>query len=299
MKIATLTKAVLAGVLVLAAYSVWSLSARTTRSNARVLSPEKTLPSGTARPTAAATHIAAPDPYADFRGLNYSNVGLISERDEIRLGSRLHLEVLKKYTPSQFGQNRANQIGQRVANASRRPNMTYHFFVINDRSINAFSGSGGYVYVSSALVKVANDDELAAVLAHEVGHIVARHSLKSIEKSEQMNSIAEWFGSVTGIAGKTAERMGKTAANIVGEGLLAVHTREEEREADYLGVHCAQKAGFQPQGMITMFQKLQRLSKENAGILGSIFDDHPDVQERIENTAYELARSKRETATRR
>jgi len=237
------------------------------------------------------------DPYADFRSATYSNEGLINEKDEIRLGARLHVEILKKFKLSQVGQNRLNQIGQKVARTSRRPQLPYRFFVIENREINAFSGPGGYVYVTTAVMKLANDDELAAVVAHEIGHIVARHSLKSIQQSEQVSSLADWFGSVTGIAGKTAENLGKAAASIVGNGLLAVHTREEEREADYLGVRCAKKAGYDPRGMIGMFKKLQQLSKDDAGILGSLFSDHPDVQERIDNTQYEIDRMKRDGGT--
>jgi len=237
------------------------------------------------------------DPYANFRDATYSNEGLIREKDEIRLGARLHVELLKKFKLSSVGQNRLNRIGQKVALTSRRPQLPYRFFVVEDREINAFSGPGGYVYVTTGVMKLANDDELAAVVAHEIGHIVARHSLKSIQQSEHVSSLADWFGSVTGIAGKTAENLGKAAASIVGNGLLAVHTREEEREADYLGVRCAKKAGYDPRGMVGMFRKLQQLSKDDAGILGSLFSDHPDVQERIDNTQYEIDRMKRDGET--
>jgi len=237
------------------------------------------------------------DPYSNFRDATYSNEGLIREKDEIRLGAQLHVELLKKFKLSSVGQNRLNRIGQKVALTSRRPQLPYRFFVVEDREINAFSGPGGYVYVTTAVMKLANDDELAAVVAHEIGHIVARHSLKSIQHSEQVSSLADWFGSVTGIAGKTAENLGKAAASIVGNGLLAVHTREEEREADYLGVRCAKKAGYDPRGMIGMFRKLQQLSKDDVGILGSLFRDHPDVQERIDNTQYEIDHMKRDGGT--
>ncbi|MDX6713227.1 MAG: hypothetical protein QOH96_4243, partial [Blastocatellia bacterium] len=74
-------------------------------------------------------------------------------------------------------------------------------------------------------------------------------------------------------------------------------TREEEREADYLGVRCAKKAGYDPRGMVGMFRKLQQLSKDDAGILGTLFSDHPDVQERIDNTQYEIDRMKRDGGT--
>jgi predicted Zn-dependent protease len=238
----------------------------------------------------SATRMVAEDPYSEFRSAHYTNAGLLSERDEARLGDRLYEEVAKKYTIISAGQERANRIGQRVARTSLRPNMNYRFHVIESKEINAFSGPGGHVYVTSGLMNIANDDELASVLAHEVGHVVARHSLKTIEQSQTLGGLANLFGSITGVAGETAGQLGTAAASIVASGLLAVHNREEEREADYLGVHAMAKAGFNPQGMITMFQKLQRINRENSDLLGSLFNDHPDVDERISNTRYEINR---------
>ena len=238
----------------------------------------------------SATRMVAEDPYSEFRGAHYTNAGLLSERDEVRLGDRLHQEVAKKYDLISAGQERANRIGQRVAGTSLRPNMNYRFHVIESKEINAFSGPGGHVYVTSALMNLANDDELASVLAHEVGHVVARHSLKTIQQSQTLGGLANLFGSITGVAGETAGQLGTAAASIVASGLLAVHNREEEREADFLGVHAMAKAGFNPEGMITMFQKLQRINRENSDLLGSLFNDHPDVDERISNTRYEINR---------
>jgi predicted Zn-dependent protease len=241
----------------------------------------------------SATRIIQDDPYAEFRDARYSNAGLLNERDETRLGQQLHIEVGKRYTLTNEGQERANRIGQRVARRGLRPNIAYHFYVINEKEINAFSGPGGYVYVTTALLKLANDDELASVLSHEVGHVVARHSLKSIQQRQAVGGLADLVGSITGVAGDAAEELGKTAAQMVGSGLLAVHSREEEREADFLGVRALFKAGFNAEGMITMFQKLQRISQSDAGLLGTLFRDHPDVQERIDNTRYEISRLRR------
>lgn len=233
------------------------------------------------------------DPYAEFRNARYSNNGLLSERDELRLGAQLHAEVIKKYRPITEGQERVNRIGQMVARTSQRPNLTYHFYVINAREINAFSDPGGYIYVTNSLMRLANDDELASVLSHEVGHVVARHSLKTLQNSQALGGLADLVGSITGIAGDTAQELGKNAAQIVGSGLLAVHSREEEREADFLGVRALPQAGFDPQGMVTMFQKLQRMSQSEPDLLGTLFSDHPDVKERIENTRYEISRLRR------
>ena len=142
------------------------------------------------------------------------------------------------------------------------------------------------------MINLANDDELASVLSHEVSHIVARHSLKTIQQSRTLRGLADLFGSVTGIAGDTAQEYGTAAASIVASGLLAVHNREEEREADFLGVRAVSKAGFNTQGMITMFQKIQGVAQKDRSLVNSIFADHPDVDERIENTRYEINRMK-------
>ncbi len=228
------------------------------------------------------------DPYSQFRGANYSNGGLLSERDEIKLGNELHVEVSKKFKITTVGQARANRIGQRVARDSLRPNLTYQFHVVRDKELNAFATPGGHIYVTTALMNMANDDELASVLSHEVGHVVARHSLKSLQQSQLLGGIADLIGSVTGVAGDTAGQLGTLAAQIVAGGLLSVHNREEEREADFLGVRGMWKAGYDANGMVTMFQKIQRISPSNQDIIGSIFADHPDVQERIDNTRYEI-----------
>jgi len=241
----------------------------------------------------ASTSAQYDDPYSDFRNAKYSNAGLLSERDEVKLGTQLHREVTKKFNLTDVGLDRVERIGQRCARVSLRPNLTYRFHVIQSREINGFSLPGGHVYVTTALLKLANDNELASVLAHEVGHVVARHSLKTLKKSKEYDDIASSIGDVTGVAGSIARDLGVALGNIVGAGMLTIHSRDEEREADFLGVRAMPAAGFDPQGMITMFQKLQRIEEQNPDLLGSLFSDHPDAQERIDNTRYEINRMKR------
>ena len=238
------------------------------------------------------TRVVQSDPYWQFRGASYSNSGLMSERDEMRLGNQLNVEIGKKYQIVATGQERLNRIGQRVARASLRPNLVYRFHAFRDKEINAFSGPGGHIYVTTALMNLATDDELAAVLSHEVSHVVARHSLKTIQQSQTLRGLADLFGSVTGLAGDTAQEVGTMAATIAAGGLLAVHNREEEREADFLGLHSLRKAGYNPQAMVTMFQKIQNAGGKDGNLINAIFADHPDVDERIENTRYEIGRMK-------
>jgi len=233
------------------------------------------------------------DPYSDFRNVRYSNSGLLSERDEIKLGTQLHREVTKKYNLTDVGLERIERLGQRCARASVRPNILYKFHVVQMKEINGFSLPGGHIYITSALIKLANDNELASVLCHEVGHIAARHSLKTLKKRQEYNDIAKSIGDITGIAGDLGRQLGEALGQMAGEGILTFHSQDEEREADFLGVRDMSKAGFDPQGMITMFQKLQRIENQSPDLLGSLFSDHPDVQERIDNTRYEIARMRR------
>ena len=241
--------------------------------------------SGTNLPTAQFD-----DPYADFRSVRYSNAGLLSERDEVKLGTQLHRQVTKKYNLTDVGLDRIERLGQRCARASVRPNILYKFHVVQMKEINGFSLPGGHIYITSALIKLANDNELASVLCHEVGHIAARHSLKTLKKRQEYNDIAKSIGEITGIAGDIGRELGEAIGQMAGEGILTFHSQDEEREADFLGVRDMTKAGFDAQGMITMFQKLQRIENQSPNLLGSLFSDHPDVQERIDNTRYEIAR---------
>lgn len=233
------------------------------------------------------------DPYADFRDAHYSNAGLLSERDELKLGAQLHREVTKKYNLTDAGLARVDRLGQRCARASLRSNLIYRFHVITSREINGFSLPGGHIYITTALIRMANDDELGGVLCHEVGHLAARHSLKTLKKSKEYDDIANSLGELTGVAGSIARDLGVALGKMGGALMLTVHTRDEEREADFLGVRSMPGAGLDPQGMITMFQKLQRIEERDSDLLGSLFSDHPDAQERIDNTRYEIARMKR------
>ena len=247
------------------------------------------------RLTAPAVHrpVQYDDPYVEFRNARYSNAGLLNERDEIKLGMQLHREVTKKFNLTDVGLTRVDRLGQQCARASLRPGLTYKFHVIQGREINGFSLPGGHIYVTTALVRLANDNELGAVLCHEVGHVVARHSLKTLKKSREYDDIANQLGQLTGVAGSIAHDLGVSLGQIVGAGMLTIHSRDEEREADFLGVREMPGANLDPQGMITMFQKLQRIEERESDLLGSLFSDHPDAAERIDNTRYEIARMRR------
>src|SRR2546423_13419686 len=148
------------------------------------------------------------DPYSDFRNAKYTNAGLLNERDEIKLGAQLHREVTRKYNLTDVGLDRVERLGQRCARASLRPSLLYKFHVVQNREINGFSLPGGHIYVTTALVRLANDNELGAGLCHEVGHLVARHSLRTLKKSKEDDDIANSPGELNRVAGSIAHDLG-------------------------------------------------------------------------------------------
>ena len=247
------------------------------------------LPIATDRPPATQYD----DPYSDFRNARYSNAGLLSEKDEIKLGAQLHREVTKKFNLTDTGLARVDRLGQKCARAGLRPALPYKFHVIQSREINGFSLPGGHIYITTALIRMANDNELGGVICHEVGHVVARHSLKTLKKSREYDDVANSLGELTGVAGDLARDLGVALGKMGGALMLTVHSRDEEREADFLGVRSMPGAGMDPEGMITMFQKLLKIEERDSDLLGSLFSDHPDAQERIDNTRYEIARMRR------
>lgn len=242
---------------------------------------------GTAAAASASSAFGS-DPYAQFRGLRHSNEGLLAESEEIKFGNDLHVEFSKKYKYVSTGQDRANRIGARIVRASERSGLPFKFFVIEGKQINAFSAPGGHIYITTALMELANDEELAAVLAHEVGHVVARHSLVTLQQTQAVDSLASIVGAVTGIIG--AQELGQLAAKLVASPVIMAHNREQEREADYLGAHIMSKAGYDPQSMVSILRKMQRVDKSDSDLLGSFFSDHPDTNERVSNTEYEIRR---------
>ena len=240
------------------------------------------------------TTVAAPaNVYDKFRGETYTNDGLMSEQDEVRLGHQVHQQVLQKYRlvedPEIAGY--VQQLGERVARASVRPNLQYHFFVVDDPSVNAFSIPGGLVYVNTGLLQlVQSEDELAAVLGHEVNHIVARHGLRNLKRAQKTQVATGIVGILAQVLtrGSAGGRAISAGAQLLGAGYLTRHSRDFEREADYLGLYNIHRAGYEPAGMVQIFHRLGQAQGRAQSSIGGIFASHPDARERIHNTQVEI-----------
>ncbi len=233
------------------------------------------------------------NPYDKFRGASYSNEGLYPERDEIRLGQELHKQLQReqKIVRDPRLASYVQQLGEQLARLSKRPDLDYHFFIIEDPTVNAFALPGGYIYVHTGLLAtVESESELASVLGHEIAHVVARHGLKNFKRAQKYQFLVGLINLGIGTIGGegTAARIGQTASQLLAAGIFTRHSRDAEREADFLGVHNMYAAGYDPRGMLSLFEKLEQISRRSPDLLGAVFRTHPPASERIRNTQAEI-----------
>jgi len=199
-----------------------------------------------------------------------------SEKDEIDMGVAMDKKLQKELkivsTPAKI-----EEIGQKIANACDRPNLKYTFRVVEGEDINAFSIPGPFVYIYTGLLKNAEDDEIACVIGHEIGHICARDGVHRLQ-TQLLYSIP----AAVLLSNARSEAIQKSVDTIFNLTMLK-YSREDELRADALGVIYAYRAGYKPEGMITFFRKLQEIEKKNPKIIPAFLSDHPDIEERIKN----------------
>jgi beta-barrel assembly-enhancing protease len=157
-----------------------------------------------------------------------------------------------------------------------RPDVTWQVFVLDDRkTVNAFATPGGYLYVYRGLLEMCeNEAELAAVMAHETGHVVARHAARSMVTAyglDAMTSLA---------AGNNPGLLVQLTSSIAGKGVMLSHSRADETEADEYGARYASGAGYDPHAFATFFQRLQKSEGSSPAILNYL-SDHPATGDRI------------------
>ena len=203
---------------------------------------------------------------------------IIPTQEEISIGRQAAREVEKKYTllhdPEVNGY--VEHIGQRLAQVSDRPDIRYHFRVIEGKEVNAFSLPGGWVYVFTGLLeKLDNTAQLAGVLGHEIGHVVARHAMKRLEMAYGIGILYSAF--VGGRTGPLGQSVIKFLVGIAMNG----YSRSNEREADRLGMIEEYRAGYNPRGIIQVMEILRGIHHGAVPNWQKYLLDHPPPEERI------------------
>jgi len=215
--------------------------------------------------------------------------GGLSQEDEAALGAQEHAKIVP-----QFGgvyedaalASYVSSIGNLLVRTSETPEQKFTFTVLNTPIVNAFALPGGYVYVTRGLVALANDEaELAGVIAHEIGHVTARHSAERY--GQTMAATLGQIGLGLLLGGEAANAFGSVSALA-----LRSFSRDQEHEADSLGIRYLSRAGYDPRAMSSFMTQLQADSRLEATLLGqpgkadefNIMQTHPRTRDRIERT---------------
>jgi len=214
----------------------------------------------------------------------------MSPEQEIAIGLQSAPAMIEQYGgmfPDQKLQNYVDQVGKKLVDntIARKTPYTYEFHLLNDdRTINAFALPGGQVFITHALLaRLQNEDQLAGVLGHEIGHVIGKHSAERIANSELWNTIS------------TGAEVGANAGiltSAVGQNILLKNGRGDELESDDLGVRFMLEAGYDPEAMIAVMQILKAAS---GGLNVPEFQStHPDPENRIAKIKEAIAKYRNE-----
>ncbi|MFP4097775.1 MAG: M48 family metalloprotease [Alphaproteobacteria bacterium] len=216
----------------------------------------------------------------------------MSSAQEQQVGAQEHEKILKEYGlyDDERLQEYVSEVGKNVTARTERPDVTYRFFLLDSPIVNAFALPGGYIYLTRGLMALAGSEaEMAAVLAHEAGHITARHSAERYSRG-----VATSIGA--SILSAAIDSSGVTQALGIGSDLyLKSYSREQESEADILGIRYLGRAGYDVNAMASFLQRLQAdsaLERRLAGQTGfnplnTFFATHPATGDRVSKTVAE------------
>lgn len=202
---------------------------------------------------------------------------MVPEQEARQMGLEAYQQILDKSTVSnrQDYKSRVNAVGRRIAAVSGAPDLAWEFTVIEDETPNAFALPGGKVGVHTGLFKVAkNDDQLAAVMAHEVAHAIARHGAERISQQMLLKGGLQGVGMATGDSGIVS-----LAAQAATLGIILPYSRTQEAEADHIGIVYMAKAGYDPRQAIELWRNMDAVGDDRPP---EFLSTHPSPGSRID-----------------
>jgi len=215
-----------------------------------------------------------------------SSLVIVSTSEEVGMGKEMDAEIRKTETmlPDTAWNRYLAEVGQRIVNVCDRKDLEYHYAVVESPQINAFAAPGGFVYFYTGILReMDNEAQMAAVMAHELSHVVARHGVKKLQTILGASVILQ-------IALGGSSDLTQQAVSIVFGLALSGYGRSMELEADRYGVIYMTRAGYNPEGAIEMFQKLADLSNRGQpNVFEKLTSSHPETQERIAKIREQIA----------
>jgi len=206
----------------------------------------------------------------------------MSEAQEIQLGQEMDAQVKREmgvYEDADL-QRYVADIGMRLARASERPNLPWHFTVVDEPAVNAFALPGGYIYITRGILPFLNDEEqMAGVLGHEIGHVTARHSAQQYTKATSAG-VGLTLLSIFVPEARPLQGAAETALGV----LFLKYGRDDELQADRLGTQYTAKSGWDPRGVGGMLRTLERLDAASGSSKGvpNWLSTHPSPADRVQ-----------------
>ena len=218
---------------------------------------------------------------SDLFQLLSQSIDQIDEPREIQIGQQLSAMLLgsKPLLPDMMMQRYVNQLGRWISLQSARPNLPWTFAVLDDPGFNAFAAPGGYIFVTKGLIdKVADEAELAGILAHEIVHVTSKHHLIALNKAARAGLLTQAIGSQlrNDLGGLVSGQLLALGRNMYTKGL----DQGDELEADRSGVALAARAGFDPYGLVAVLQQLRTAAADDA-LFALSLSTHPPAQLRL------------------
>jgi beta-barrel assembly-enhancing protease len=221
-----------------------------------------------------------------------------TEQEEIQIGQEVASGILgaSPLYPNQNVQRYVNQVGRWLASQTHRPDLPWTFGVLNDDGINAFAAPGGQIFITWGLMqRLSSETELAGVLAHEIGHVLARHQVVNLEQMQNAAAAGQALLNVADIVGKSkggnTGRDVAVATSILGSAPVkdvskrmfgSSLSKEAEYEADRLAITVMGRSGYDPAGLASVMQVFHSLSAgDRSGAAELLFATHPSPADRL------------------
>jgi beta-barrel assembly-enhancing protease len=215
--------------------------------------------------------------------------GCISEEREQEIGDSMAADINRQIPliREPLLTHYVSTLGNSIAEVSDRPGLEYNFYIINSAMVNAFALPGGHIYVTRGLLeRTETGKELAGVLAHEVGHVAARHGVQKLQRHLRTGSVVNMLYNL--ILGGEPALLRQNSLQLAGVVWSASHSREDEQEADRLAVEYLTRAGIDPEGIVTLLETLMEDGAEDTSRIAGWFSTHPMTHERIEIAQSEI-----------
>ncbi len=219
-------------------------------------------------------------------GINKGQVNIISTREEVVMGEEFSKEVERQFRVFDEPDitTYIESVGRRIVGICDRRDIEYHFAVIMKDEINAFALPGGYIYIHTGLLETLDDEsQLAAVLAHEVGHVTARHA------TERLTAMYGYQLLVGLLLGDNPDFYSNLVSDIFTTTGFLAYSRSNEYEADRLGAKYVHAAGYDPDGMLELLGRFRDMEAREPGRLEEWLSTHPPTGKRMERVKAVIA----------